>query len=159
MGIILCGIPSSIHDRKRGIFSYEALKSRLSNSALQGDEIYRAPIIRLSILTPEEFVTLLERLEQMHALLHDREEYFSEEERIRFVDYEYRRIAAASHHTPREFIRDFLTILDLKSDVRTEDRMEDFLSGQKGIRMSSSMIGSDDMEAPAGGGKYEGFTL
>ena len=159
MGIILCGIPSSIHDRKRGIFSYEALKSRLSNSALQGDEIYRAPIIRLSMLTPEEFVTLLERLEQMHALLHDREEYFSEEERIRFVDYEYRRIAGASHLTPREFIQDFLTILDLKSDVRTEDRMEDFLSGQKGIRMSSSMIGSDDMEAPAGGGKYEGFTL
>ncbi len=75
------------------------------------------------------------------------------------MDYEYRRIAAASHLTPREFIRDFLTILDLKSDVRTEDRMEDFLSGQKGIRMSSSMIGSDDMEAPAGGGKYEGFTL
>ncbi len=159
MGIILCGIPSSIHDRKRGIFSYEALKSRLSNSALQGDEIYHAPIIRLSMLTPEEFTALLERLEQMHALLHEREEYFSEEERIRFVDYEYRRIAAANHLTPREFIRDFLTILDLKGTVRPGDGMEDFLRGEKGIRMSSSMIGAEDAEGAAGGGKYEGFTL
>lgn len=111
------------------------------------------------MLTPEEFTALLERLEQMHALLHEREEYFSEEERIRFVDYEYRRIAAANHLTPREFIRDFLTILDLKSDVRLKDRMEDFLRGEKGIRMSSSMIGAEDAEGAAGGGKYEGFTL
>ncbi len=159
MGVILCGIPSSIHDRKRGIFSYEALKSRLSNSALQGDEIYHAPIIRLSMLTPEEFAALLERLEGMHALLHEREEYFSEDERIRFVDYEYRRIAAVNHLTPREFIRDFLTILDLKSSVRSGERMEDFLDSQKGITMSYSMIGAADDETSAGGGKYEGFTL
>lgn len=159
MGIILCGIPSSIHDRKRGIFSYEALKSRLSNSSLQGDEIYHAPIIRLSMLTAEEFTTLLERLEDMHALLGDRERYFTDEERILFVNYEYRRIAAADHLTPREFIRDFLTILDLKSTVRAEDKMEDFLRGHRKLAMTGSMIGGQDMESPEGSGKYEGFTL
>jgi hypothetical protein len=159
MGIILCGIPSSIHDRKRGIFSYEALKSRLSNSALQGDEIYHAPIIRLTMLTAEEFVTLLERLEDMHAILNDRERYFTEEERILFVNYEYRRIAATDHLTPREFIRDFLTILDLKSTVRAGDGMKDFLSGQKKMTMTGSMIGAQDAEPPEISGKYEGFTL
>lgn len=160
IGIVLCGIPSSIHDKKRGIFSYEALKSRLSNSSLQGDEIYHAPIIKLSMLTAEEFLTLLERLEDMHRLLNERAEaYFSEEERIQFVNYEYHRIAAANHLTPREFIRDFLTILDLKSTVRVEDRMEDFLGAQKGIQMSASMIGASDAEEAAQSGKYEGFTL
>lgn len=159
MGIILCGIPSSIHDRKRGIFSYEALKSRLSDSALQGEDRYHAPIIRLSMLTAEELVTLLERLEAMHALLHEREGYFTEEERIQFVNYEYRRIAAADHLTPREFIRDFLTILDLKSTVRTEDGMDDFLKGQKKVALGGSMIGSADMESEELSGKYEGFRL
>lgn len=160
MGIILCGIPSSIHDKKRGIFSYEALKSRLSNSELQGDEIDRAPIIKLSMLTAEEFLTLLERLEGMHALLHDRtEDYFSEEERISFVNYEYHRIASVNHLTPREFIRDYLTILDLKSTTRAQDTMEDFLGAKSGIRMTASMIGAMDEEPMPGGGKYEGFTL
>lgn len=159
MGIILCGIPSSIHDRKRGIFSYEALRSRLSNSELQGGEVYRAPVIQLSMLTAEEFMALIERLESMHAMLHEREAYFSEEERIQFVKYEYRRIAAANHLTPREFIRDFLTILDLKSTVREDDTMEAFLSGQKGIALSGSMIGAADRGQEESAGKYEGFTL
>lgn len=159
MGIILCGIPSSIHDRKRGIFSYEALRSRLSNSALQGNEVYRAPVIRLTMLTAEEFAALLERLESMHALLHDREGYFTEEERILFVNYEYGRIAAADHLTPREFIRDFLTILDLKSAVRTGDQMKDFLGGEKKVALTGSMIGSSDLESAEHAGKYEGFRL
>ena len=159
MGMILCGIPSSIHDSKRGIFSYEALKSRLSNSSLQGEDLYHAPVIRLSMLTAEEFVTLLERLEAMHALLHEREGYFTEEERIRFVNHEYHRIAASNHLTPREFIRDFLTILDLKSTVRTDDRMEDFLGGEKKVAMTGSMIGSSDLEPAESAGKYEGFWL
>ncbi|MCI8584342.1 MAG: DUF2791 family P-loop domain-containing protein [Lachnospiraceae bacterium] len=159
MGIILCGIPSSIHDKKRGIFSYEALRSRLSNSALQGEEGCGGPIIRLSMLTAEEFLTLLERLEAMHAMLKGREGYFTEEERIQFVNYEYRRIASSNHLTPREFIRDYLTILDLKSTDRKQDGMKEFLDGQKKVRMTSTMIGAPDLEEAESSGKYEGFTL
>lgn len=159
MGIILCGIPSSIHDKKRGIFSYEALRSRLSNSALQGEAGCCGPVIRLSMLTAEEFLTLLERLEAMHAMLKGQEGYFSEEERIRFVNYEYRRIASSNHLTPREFIRDFLTILDLKSTTRGQDRMQDFLDGQKKVHMTGTMIGAPDLEEAEISGKYEGFTL
>ena len=96
MGIVLCGIPSSIHDSRRGIFSYEALKSRLNVSSLQGDEILGTPIIKLSMLTPEEFAVLLERVESLHAMLRDKEFYFTEEERIQFVDYEYRRIVLST---------------------------------------------------------------
>lgn len=159
MGIILCGIPSSIHDKKRGIFSYEALRSRLSNSALQGEAGCGGPVIRLSMLTAEEFLTLLERLEAMHAMLKGQEGYFSEEERIQFVNYEYRRIASSNHLTPREFIRDFLTILDLKSTARGQDRMQDFLDGQKKVHMTGTMIGAPDLEETEISGKYEGFTL
>lgn len=159
MGIILCGIPSSIHDPKRGIFSYEALKSRLSKSDLQGDAIMKGtPILTLSMLTPEEFTALLEKVEEMHALVHGREMYFSEEERIDFVDYEYNRIGAVTHLTPREFLRDFLTILNQKCEDRQADSMKDFLYRNGGLDMTQSMIGTtdeeeDDLVA------YEGFIL
>lgn len=159
MGIILCGIPSSIHDPKRGIFSYEALKSRLSTSRLQGDELMGSPILKLSMLTPEEFATLVERVEEMHAMLHEKEVYFTEEERITFVNCEYQRIGAASHLTPREFIRDFLTILNLKTDKRPEDSMEDFLYRAGGIEMTSSMIGEEDEEDEEIEMRYENFTV
>lgn len=168
MGIILCGIPSSIHDSKRGIFSYEALKSRLDVSELQGEEILGSPIIKLSMLSPEEFTALLETVEKMyHMLQEDREDvtgeetYFTEEERITFVNYEYRRIGAANHLTPREFLRDFLTVLNLKSTSRKEDSIEDFLYKGSGLALSPSMIGEenveiDDFEEDL---KYEGFIL
>lgn len=159
MGVILCGIPSSIHDTRRGIFSYEALKSRLSVSRLQGDELSGAPIMKLSMLTPEEFAILIWRVEGIHAMLHDREGYFTEEERLAFVTAEYQRIGAASHLTPREFIRDFLTILNLKAEKRPDDSMEDFLRGSGGIEMTGSMIGKDDEEDEEFEMRYETFTL
>ena len=158
MGIVLCGIPSSIHDSRRGIFSYEALKSRLNVSSLQGDEILGTPIIKLSMLTPEEFAVLLERVESLHAMLRDKEFYFTEEERIQFVDYEYRRIGAVNHLTPREFLRDFLTILNLKAEKRQEDSMEDFLYKGTGLETTPSMIGQEDLEEEETL-RYEGFTL
>lgn len=161
MGIVLCGIPSSIHDSRRGIFSYEALKSRLDVSSLQGDEILGTPIIKLSMLTPEEFAVLLERVESLHAMLHDKDFYFTEEERIQFVDYEYRRIGAVNHLTPREFLRDFLTILNLKAEKRQEDSMEDFLYKGTGLETTPSMIGQEDLDdlEEEETLKYEGFTL
>lgn len=159
MGVILCGIPSSIHDTKRGIFSYEALRSRLSNSNLQGEDILQAPVIKLSMLTPEEFLTLIEKLERMHAMLHDKESYFSNEDRILFVNHEYRRVAAADHLTPREFIRDFLTVLDLKSTGKSDYSMKDFLNDKTGIKLSKSMIGSVDFESEEIRSKYEEFSL
>lgn len=160
IGIILCGIPSSIHDSRRGIFSYEALKSRLDISSLQGDEILGAPIIKLSMLTPEEFAVLLDTVEQMHAMLQGKESYFSEEERIAFVNYEYRRIGAVNHLTPREFLRDFLTVLNLKSGSRQEDSMEDFLYRGSGLETSPSMIGENGVDDLGEDElNYEGFIL
>lgn len=169
MGIILCGIPSAIHDSRRGIFSYEALKSRLSSSRLQGDEILGSPIIRLRMLTPEEFAVLLERVEAMHAMLHGKkaneqevngqEMYFAEEERIEFVDFEYQRVGATNHLTPREFLRDFLTILNLKAEKRPEDSMKDFLYGKEEMELSPSMIGKGEEEDDEIAMRYQTFHL
>ncbi|MDO4976244.1 MAG: DUF2791 family P-loop domain-containing protein [Eubacteriales bacterium] len=157
IGVILCGIPSSIHDTKRGLFSYEALKSRLASSKLQGEEILASPILKLHMLTAEEFAVLIDRVEAIHACLQQKDYYFTEEERILFVDYQYQRIGASSHLTPREFLKDYMTILNLKAEKRTEDSMEDFLYRAGGIDFSASMIGKDEEEDAVL--SYENFSL
>ena len=92
-------------------------------------------------------------------MLHDREGYFTEEERLAFVGAEYQRIGAASNLTPREFIRDFLTILNLKAEKRPDDSMEDFLSRNGGIEMTASMIGKADEEDEEIEMRYETFMV
>lgn len=69
LGIIMGGTPTSIEDRRRGVFSYEALRSRLTQGrfAREGMRDMLAPIIRLQPLTYEELLVLIEKLAQIHA--------------------------------------------------------------------------------------------
>ena len=71
------------------------------------------------------------------------------------------RIGAVNHLTPREFLRDFLTILNLKAEKRQEDSMEDFLYKGTGLETTPSMIGQEDLDdlEEEETLRYEGFTL
>ena len=53
LGIIMGGIPKSIYDKKKGIFSYEAMRSRLSTGSYQDSNIVNmmTPIIKVLPLT------------------------------------------------------------------------------------------------------------
>ena len=72
LGIIMGGTPQSIEDRRRGVFSYEALRSRLTQGrfAAEGMRDMLAPIIHLHPLTYEELLVLIEKLQQMPRRLH-----------------------------------------------------------------------------------------
>lgn len=69
LGIILCGTPQCIEDTRRGIYSYEALRSRLAEGRFsKGDtRDMLAPIIQLTPLTNEEMLILVEKLADIHA--------------------------------------------------------------------------------------------
>lgn len=114
MGIIMSGTPQCIEDTHRGVFSYEALRSRLQ-AGFFGSEIrdMLAPIIKLSPLTNEEMLVLVEKLADIHASLFDYKQTVTQNDMIAFIRTEYARIGANSHITPREVIRDFITLLDI----------------------------------------------
>ncbi|MCD7755523.1 MAG: ATP-binding protein [Firmicutes bacterium] len=114
-GIILCGTPQCIEDTRRGIYSYEALRSRLTEGRFaRGDtRDMLAPIIRLSPLTNEEMLILVEKLSDIHAQLFGYTQRLTQEDRITFIQIEYSRVGADSHITPREIIRDFIELLDI----------------------------------------------
>ena len=115
LGIIMGGTPQCIEDTRRGVYSYEALRSRLAEGRFGREDVkdMLAPVIRLSPLTYEEMTVLVEKLADIHAGLFEYEQRITEEEMIAFIKIEYGRIGADTNITPREVIRDFIELLNI----------------------------------------------
>ena len=115
LGIIMGGTPQSIEDRRRGVFSYEALRSRLTQGrfASAGLADLLAPVIHLEPLTYEELLVLIEKLAEIHAGYFGYERSLTEEQLVGFLKVEFGRVGADTHLTPREVIRDFIELLDI----------------------------------------------
>ena len=115
IGFFLGGTPQCIEDKYKGVFSYEALRSRLSEGrfAEGGGRDMLSPIIRLNMLNEEELYVLIEKLVQMHAQLFEYSPKITHEEIVRFLQIEFNRVGAESHITPREIIRDFIELLNI----------------------------------------------
>lgn len=129
LGIIMGSTPQAIEDRRRGIYSYEALRSRLAEGKFSkpGTRDLLAPVIHLEPLQPEEMLVLCEKLADMHGGLYGYTRKLSTTDLARFIKLEYGRIGADQHITPREVIRDFIELLDLlyQDPARTMDDLLD----------------------------------
>lgn len=115
LGLILGATPQTLEDKRRGIYSYEALRSRLTEGKFSrpGARDLLAPVIRLDPLTPEEMLVLCEKLQSMHCGLYGYEPRLTTEDLASFIQIEYGRVGADQHITPREIIRDFIELCDL----------------------------------------------
>lgn len=115
LGMIMGGTPTSIEDRRRGVFSYEALRSRLAQGRFAREDLkdMLAPIIRLQPLTYEELLVLIEKLMQIHAGYFGWTPTLAENDLADFLKIEFGRVGADTHLTPREVIRDFIELLDI----------------------------------------------
>lgn len=114
LGIILCGTPQCMEDPRRGVYSYEALRSRLAEGHFSGGhKDLLSPVIRLQPLTPEEMLILTEKLADIHAGLYEYPQIVTQQDMVDFIEIEFGRIGADTHITPREVIRDFIEVLDI----------------------------------------------
>ena len=115
LGILMGATPQALEDKRRGIYSYEALRSRLAEGRFSkpGARDLLSPVIRLEPLTAEEMLVLCEKLAEMHAGLYAYTQKITTEELAAFIKIEYGRIGADQNITPREVIRDFIELLDL----------------------------------------------
>lgn len=113
LGIILAGTPDSIFDPKRGLFSYEALRSRLNYRTLANNmNDLLTPIIEITPLTQSDVVILLERLTEIHGTVYKYEPSVSTDDIIEYLNWVYKKTDIVS--TTRSVIRDYLNILNLK---------------------------------------------
>lgn len=115
MGVIMGATPRSLDDTRRGVFSYDALKSRLSKGSFYDEDMkdLLSPIINIKKLNKSELFVLLERLSILHSSLFKYEISIREGEIQEFLFSEFNRIGANDKITPREIIRDFIEILNL----------------------------------------------
>ena len=115
LGIIMGATPQALEDKRRGIYSYEALRSRLAEGKISrpGARDLLAPVIRLEPLTAEEMLVLCEKLADMHADLYGYQRILTTDDLVPFIKMEYGRIGADQNITPREVIRDFIELLDI----------------------------------------------
>lgn len=115
LGILMGATPQAIEDKRRGVYSYEALRSRLAEGKFSrpGARDLLAPVIHLEPLTPEEMLVLCEKLTAMHADLYGYEKKPDTDDLTQFLKLEYSRVGADQNITPREVIRDFIELMDL----------------------------------------------
>jgi len=124
IGMVMSGTPQCIEDRHRGIYSYEALRSRLQEGKFaqsQGMQDLMGPVLRLQPLTSEEMLVLTEKLADIHASLYGYQRTVDDHDLADFIKIEYGRIGADEHITPREVIRDFIELLDILYQNPTAD--------------------------------------
>lgn len=143
LGIIMSGTPQCIEDTRRGVYSYEALRSRLTEGRFGKGEIrdILAPVIKLAPLTYEEMLVLTEKLADIHAQLFEYEVKLTEEDLVNFIKIEFGRIGAGTNITPREVIRDFIELLNILYQ-NPETDMASLLSSD-GFSYSKPEIGDE----------------
>ncbi|MBQ9242086.1 MAG: ATP-binding protein [Proteobacteria bacterium] len=154
LGILMGSTPQALEDKRRGIYSYEALRSRLAEGKFSrpGARDLLAPVIRLDPLTPEEMLVLCEKLSSMHAGLYGYERRAGTEALAEFIKLEYGRIGADQNITPREVIRDFIELLDLMYQ-NPDMSMSDLLRSDEFTYTKSEAV-SDTSDS-----QYAEFTL
>jgi len=115
LGFILGGTPDFLFDTRRGLYSYAALQSRLSQNtfAREGLQDFSGPVLRLAALTPEDFHVLLEKLRFVYAS-GEPEKYLLPDEAIpAFMQHCNQRLGEAYFRTPRTTITSFLDLLTI----------------------------------------------
>ncbi len=114
LGIIMGGTPNSVEDPYKGVFSYEALKSRLESGRFNNLNIVNlmTPIIRIQPLSKSEIVVLLEKIAKIHADFYEYELLLIEDDLLNFVENIFND-PNNRYITPRSIIRDFIDVLNI----------------------------------------------
>ncbi len=130
IGFIMGGTPEFLMDPRRGLYSYEALHSRLAENQFAGNGLQdlSGPVVRLTNLSQEELYVLLTKLRHVQAL-GDQDKYLVPDEALTaFMNHCAQRIGDAYFRTPRNTIKAFvqmLAVLEQNPTVRWEDLVGD----------------------------------
>ncbi len=119
LGVIFGGTPQFLEDTRRGLFSYDALKSRLADSKYTelGYRNLSSPVIRLRRLSDNELLALVKRLTKLYAEREGLSELpLSDAQIEKFMNTALSKAGAEEMITPREIIRDYLTLLNILRD-------------------------------------------
>lgn len=113
IGFLLGGTPDFLMDPRKGLYSYEALQSRLAENQFARDGIvdYKGPVLRLANLSPEDLFVLLQNIRNVQASGVE-ENYLVPDEGIEaFMEHCSQKIGEAHFRTPRSSVKAFVNML------------------------------------------------
>jgi len=116
LGFIMAGTDECLEDKRRGLFSYEALRSRLAENPIarqQGLVDLSGPVVRLQPLTPEDLFVLLKNIAFVHAGGDPAKVLVSDEGIVATLRAANERLGADYFRTPRDVVRSFIGLLNL----------------------------------------------
>jgi hypothetical protein len=130
LGFLFGGTPEFLMDSRRGLYSYEALQSRLAeNSFASGGLVdMTGPVLRLQSLTPEELLVLLGNIRSVFAFGDETRQLVPDDALTAFMNHCSRRIGEAYFRTPRNTIKafvQFLRVLEQNPGVEWRDLLGD----------------------------------
>ena len=146
LGFMLGGTPEFLMDTRRGLYSYEALQSRLAeNTFARGGLVdLSGPVVRLSSLTPEDMFVLLSNVRRV---VFGDDRTFPDDALTAFMTHCSKRIGNAYFQTPRTTVTAFVNLLS----VLEQNPGTDWRSLIGGVEISKDfgddMIGTKDDEA------------
>jgi len=113
IGFLMAGTPEFLQDPRRGVYSHEALSSRLAENTFAVDGLvdYSGPIIRLQNLTPEDLYVLLQKIRAVYASGQADKHLVPDEIIKAFMQHCMNRIGEAYFRTPRTTIKAFVDLL------------------------------------------------
>ena len=112
LGFMLSGTPEFLMDTRRGLYSYEALQSRLAENtfARNGLVDLSGPVIRLANLTPEEMFILLANIRRV---MQNENDALPDDALTAFMSHCSDHIGDAYFRTPRNTVKSFVNILSV----------------------------------------------
>jgi hypothetical protein len=116
IGFVMGGTPEFLTDNLRGLYSYEALKSRLCENSFSkqlGLTDYNSVVLRLSNLTKEELYLLLVNLRHVFAGGDESKYLLPDEALLAFLHHCADKIGESYFRTPRTTIKSFLDLLSV----------------------------------------------
>lgn len=130
IGFLFGGTPEFLLDTRRGLYSYEALQSRLAeNSFAQraGVADYASPTLRMDNLTPEEIYILLTNIRHVFASGDETQYLVPDEAMEAFLHHCSNTIGDAYFRTPRNTIKafaDMLSVIEQNRNIEWHDLID-----------------------------------
>jgi hypothetical protein len=136
--VVFCGTDECLEDKKRGLYSYEALATRLAPNAFAKDGVtdLSSPVMRLPNLTPEDLFVLLQRIRSVYTSGNAAQEMIPDEGIALYLKHCEKTLGADYFRTPRESVVRFIGLLSI-------------LESQEGANWRSTLGAADQVEVPA----------
>jgi len=115
IGIIVGSTPQFMEDKNRGVYSYEALKTRLSQSRFVDSSLIdvSGPVINLKKLDAEEIYLMLRNVLNVYIAQTQHDPALENEQIQNFMQVSAERLGSTELLTPRDVVRDFISVLNL----------------------------------------------